>query len=635
MLDPNGLFSPQQLQEEQAKQSLLQQTLASPIGDNMLTALRYSPRQVAPQLQFATNANSIPEGIAQGLGNAINNAFQIRAMNRQVQQQENLFNLAKQRDLAEMAERQQKQELAQQQARDLAERQGAFINTLTPQQQIQARALIGDDAGFRNLVQSQYDLTTGMAEGQNEARKKIGSLETRENFYNERFPQQVGTLTPQQQNYREALDLGVYDSVTERERQAKASTVASNAATARIQALAAPTVTQQQVEENEIKNQRNRISLSFERLNLPYKIDNAIADWKVKGLNTQESIDKFSRMQQAKQVAGAFYEKLGRGEEVTPEELLQVTNTLNYLKDLDFGGVGKDIKEFYGLKQDDKIKPEHLGFMKISPSVIKSRQQAAKDGVRLFMGQHRITSPYGLRSQPVKGASTFHEGIDLAYSFGEPVEAPKSGVVRLKPDNGGYGNTVEIDHGGGYVTTLNHLDNFGSLKDGQVVNAGDIIGAAGQTGVTTGPHVHLELKHNGRAVDPTGFFTENIQEVNQAPVVAEEKQKEAQAQLKPQTEFDINRLSPEEREEYLQLLEEKEKLSKAGSTPLTSLTQLRDALTNKLQGGLDQSKQNRLEQLKNKGTIRSFIPDQNKLKSDANIQKGRELLESLKQRYNA
>ncbi len=113
-----------------------------------------------------------------------------------------------------------------------------------------------------------------------------------------------------------------------------------------------------------------------------------------------------------------------------------------------------------------------------------------------------ITSPYGYRANPFGGAPDFHPGLDIAAPMGTTVTAAASGTVILAQWYGGYGNFVMIDHGGSISTGYGHLSAI-YVSVGQQVQRGQAIGAVGSTGHSTGPHVHFEIRVNGKPVDPT------------------------------------------------------------------------------------------------------------------------------------
>lgn len=112
-----------------------------------------------------------------------------------------------------------------------------------------------------------------------------------------------------------------------------------------------------------------------------------------------------------------------------------------------------------------------------------------------------ITSPYGWRSNPFGGSPDFHPGLDIAAPMGTTVTAAASGTVILAQWYGGYGNFIMIDHGNGVATGYGHLSAI-YVSNGQQVQKGQPIGAVGSTGHSTGPHLHFEVRVNGKTVDP-------------------------------------------------------------------------------------------------------------------------------------
>lgn len=119
-----------------------------------------------------------------------------------------------------------------------------------------------------------------------------------------------------------------------------------------------------------------------------------------------------------------------------------------------------------------------------------------------FDPKRGITSGFGKRSAPVAGASTNHRGLDIAAAIGTPVRATASGVVsQVAFQKKGAGKWIEIDHGGGTKTRYMHLSDQ-DVVPGQIVEAGDVIGKSGNTGRSSGPHLHYEVWRNGTPVDP-------------------------------------------------------------------------------------------------------------------------------------
>lgn len=113
----------------------------------------------------------------------------------------------------------------------------------------------------------------------------------------------------------------------------------------------------------------------------------------------------------------------------------------------------------------------------------------------------KITSLFGQRSAPAPGASVNHAGLDISVPAGSSVMAAASGVVSAAGFNSARGNFVEVGFGSGNKAIYQHLSDLG-VKVGENVKAGQIIGKSGNSGISTGAHLHFELWENGRAVDP-------------------------------------------------------------------------------------------------------------------------------------
>ncbi len=111
------------------------------------------------------------------------------------------------------------------------------------------------------------------------------------------------------------------------------------------------------------------------------------------------------------------------------------------------------------------------------------------------------SSAFGRRMDPITGRPAWHAGVDFAGSLGSDVIAVASGVVVYSGRKDGYGNLVEIDHGNGVTTRYGHHDEL-KVQVGDFVKQGDVIGLMGNSGRSTGPHVHLEVLRDGRAVNP-------------------------------------------------------------------------------------------------------------------------------------
>ncbi|HPJ92282.1 MAG TPA: M23 family metallopeptidase [Deltaproteobacteria bacterium] len=117
-----------------------------------------------------------------------------------------------------------------------------------------------------------------------------------------------------------------------------------------------------------------------------------------------------------------------------------------------------------------------------------------------------ITSHFGWRNSPFTGKKEFHKGVDIASRKGTPIYAPADGIVTSYYKNGGYGNFLVINHGYGIVTRYGHLLKSNDIQVGQRVRKGDKIAFLGNTGRSTGSHVHYEVLVNGIHVNPQRYM---------------------------------------------------------------------------------------------------------------------------------
>ncbi len=120
--------------------------------------------------------------------------------------------------------------------------------------------------------------------------------------------------------------------------------------------------------------------------------------------------------------------------------------------------------------------------------------------------KYRLSSSFGYRRDPISGRSTRHQGVDFATDSGNPIYVTGDGVVEsVKFEFFGYGNQVVIDHGFGYKTRYAHLRNIG-VVEGMKVKRGECIGESGNSGKSTGPHLHYEVIYKGSPVNPSNYY---------------------------------------------------------------------------------------------------------------------------------
>jgi murein DD-endopeptidase MepM/ murein hydrolase activator NlpD len=116
-----------------------------------------------------------------------------------------------------------------------------------------------------------------------------------------------------------------------------------------------------------------------------------------------------------------------------------------------------------------------------------------------------ISSGFGYRRDPFNGSAAMHAGLDFRGPLGAPIHSAAKGTVSFVGIKSGYGKVVEVSHGNGLMTRYAHMSAF-KARPGQAVEAGDVIGAIGSSGRSTGPHLHFEVRINGRAVNPRPFL---------------------------------------------------------------------------------------------------------------------------------
>lgn len=116
-----------------------------------------------------------------------------------------------------------------------------------------------------------------------------------------------------------------------------------------------------------------------------------------------------------------------------------------------------------------------------------------------------LTSRFGNRSSPFTGRPESHKGLDISARLGTPIYVPGRGKVTFAGSDGAYGNSVVIQHGGGITTRYAHMQRF-LVKDGQIVQRGELLGFVGNTGRSSGPHLHYEVLLNGANVNPMRYI---------------------------------------------------------------------------------------------------------------------------------
>ncbi len=158
-----------------------------------------------------------------------------------------------------------------------------------------------------------------------------------------------------------------------------------------------------------------------------------------------------------------------------------------------------------------EISNKENDFIRIKDYILKNNSLiAATPSIWPVRGY--ISSGFQWRTNPLTGKREFHKGIDIAGPIGVPVVSTADGIVTRAENNAyGYGKLVEVTHGFGFSTRYAHLNSI-SVKIGQFVKRGQVIGARGSTGWSTGPHLHYEVRINNKPVNPMNFILDHTLE---------------------------------------------------------------------------------------------------------------------------
>ena len=168
-------------------------------------------------------------------------------------------------------------------------------------------------------------------------------------------------------------------------------------------------------------------------------------------------------------------------------------------------GAGNTIRAdlFADTLADALVKGGGIGLARqIERSVVPNPASSTPTSTATAGSALRVTSAFGMRHDPFDGHLTRHAGVDLAAEEGADIRAAAGGVVLRAGARGGYGDAVEIDHGGGVTTLYAHASEL-LVREGEEVAPGQPIARVGQTGRATGAHLHFELRKGGRPVDPS------------------------------------------------------------------------------------------------------------------------------------
>lgn len=161
-----------------------------------------------------------------------------------------------------------------------------------------------------------------------------------------------------------------------------------------------------------------------------------------------------------------------------------------------------------GLEEEKQQMLSDLNDMMLLSDIIQALPLAAP------LKEYRLSSLFGRRVDPITKRWALHKGLDFVGKYGENVLATAAGTVKYADRNGAYGNLVEIDHGYGITTRYAHLKQI-SVSEGDVVAKGDVVGRQGNSGRSTGSHVHYEIRFNRMAMNPKKFIKAGSEDVFQ------------------------------------------------------------------------------------------------------------------------
>ena len=238
-------------------------------------------------------------------------------------------------------------------------------------------------------------------------------------------------------------------------------------------------------------------------------------------------VSQFNQLRTEKDQLKNNYSRL---EQVAKERDLQVAS---------LGSIAGEVSALYGLKSEptmvsastDQIQDADVsssldqlhalrtsalsGATMVGLTMGLTRNATTADWIRanaapnLWPVEGQVTGSFGERIDPFNGEGAFHSGVDIGSSYGAKIIAPADGIVTITEVMGGYGKAIVIDHGNGISTRYGHLSGY-AVTSGQRVNRGDVIGFVGESGRSTGPHLHYEVRINDVPVNPYKYLRINV-----------------------------------------------------------------------------------------------------------------------------
>lgn len=234
-------------------------------------------------------------------------------------------------------------------------------------------------------------------------------------------------------------------------------------------------------------------------------------------------VSQFNQLRTEKDQLKSNYSRL---EQVARERDVQVAS---------LGSIASEVSALYGLKSEptlvsastDQIRDVEItssldqlhalrtsaltGATMVGLTMGLTRNATTADWIKansapnLWPVEGQVTGSFGERIDPFNGEGAFHSGVDIGSSYGSQIIAPADGIVIATETMGGYGKTIMIDHGNAISTRYGHLSGF-AVTAGQRVQRGDVIGYVGESGRSTGPHLHYEVRINNTPVNPYKYL---------------------------------------------------------------------------------------------------------------------------------
>ncbi|MEF3191260.1 MAG: M23 family metallopeptidase [Campylobacterales bacterium] len=197
-------------------------------------------------------------------------------------------------------------------------------------------------------------------------------------------------------------------------------------------------------------------------------------------------------------------------------QIIQMNNKMSLLEHSYFALMDENQKLRARLKEieEDRARMEKR-LQQFSSVQLRDRRIAMENSLKTFFLQKipsgrpihgAIVSDFGMRYHPIFKRRIFHEGVDISAPVGTAVVSTADGVVRKVGWESGYGNIVVIDHMHGFQTLYAHLSRI-KVKAGERVKKGQTVALSGNTGISTGPHLHYEVRYRGSILDPVNFIT--------------------------------------------------------------------------------------------------------------------------------